>query len=84
MDVSHGPARTGGSSYQIRCGGLLIWMAIAGFLRSSPIKKSDLAISCNGWWELYTSTERLLDEIAKDKNASSIDSTKWLQEEKNS
>ncbi len=47
-------------------------------------KRVTLLFHVNGWWELYTSNGALLDEIAKDKNASSIDSTKWLQEEKNS
>ncbi len=47
-------------------------------------KKGTLLFHVDGWWELYTSNGALLDEIAKDKNASSIDSAKWLQEEKNS
>jgi len=50
---------------------------------STQSEKVTLLFHVNGWWELYTSNGALLDEIAKNKSASTIDSLKWLQDDKN-
>jgi hypothetical protein len=45
-------------------------------------KKATLLFHVHGWWELYTSGRALLEDIARNASASTIDSAKWLEAEK--
>jgi hypothetical protein len=46
-------------------------------------QKGTLLFHVDGGWELYTSNEALLEDVAKNGNTSMIDSSKWLEDKKN-